>query len=165
MLECVTLCFVFRVFFCLMPMVLFHPFFVQAKKKATSKTESLTQEEPKASLLDLLNDTNQLKNDIKRDLAKNKKKTKKSQVPSSQKKTLRFGNMGIRISERKAEETLKDVPDSEKKEMSKQGVLNLGKSSPSKKQLKSVHRKPSAKKVSKSSKKEKSKREEKNEFL
>ena len=161
MLKCVILCFVFRFVFCFLFLFFFHPFFVQAKKKPISETESLDQEEPKVSLNDLLNDTNQLKNDIKRDLAKKKQKAKKTTAPSSQQKMVRFGNMGVRISERKAEETLKDVPESGKRGVSKEGsFLNLRRSKKSKEKLRSAHQRSSTKSVSKASKEEKPKLEE-----
>ena len=57
------------------------------------------------SLMELLNDTDKLKNEIKRDLAEQEEQPLKSS--SSKKKMIQFGNMKLSISERKEEELKK----------------------------------------------------------
>jgi len=84
-------------------------------KKKLLKKSSLSYEN-ELSLMDLLNDTDRLKNEIKRDLAKKKKKTKRT--VSSKKKVVQFGTMKVSISERK-EEDLKPINSSKKNESSK----------------------------------------------
>ena len=102
----------FRLFLFLSLFFCFIPFSGQAKKTKIKKkvfNENKLELEKSVSLMELLNDTDQLKNEIKRDLAE--KENQRS--PSSKKKMVQFGNMKISISERKESEELKSAKQNE----------------------------------------------------
>jgi len=73
------------------------------KKQLFKKQELET--EKSISLMELLDDTDRLKNEIKRDLAqKEEEKKNRAKSPQSKKQILQFGNIQLSISERKEEE-------------------------------------------------------------
>ena len=78
----------------------------QIKKKVLNKSNQSADRS--LSLIELLNDTGQLKNEIKRDLAKGEEQKKLKRVLTSKKKVVQFGNMKVSISEREEEELKKN---------------------------------------------------------
>lgn len=78
-------------------------------KKQFFKKQEL-EIEKSISLMELLDDTDRLKNEIKRDLAqkdlaqKEEEKKNRAKSPKSKKQILQFGNIQLSISERKEEE-------------------------------------------------------------
>ena len=88
----------------------------QIKKKVLNKSNQAVDKNP--SLMELLNDTDRLKNEIKKDLAKREKLKNLKRVLSSKKQVVQFGNMKISISKREEEE-LKKINSSKKNSNSK----------------------------------------------
>ena len=89
-----------------------------AKKKSSNKADSATQlsdealeleyeegEDFQPSLLESLNNSNQLKSNIKREIAVKAPKKISKKAP---KKLIQFGVMSLKISDRKEEETLEE---------------------------------------------------------
>ena len=75
------------------------------KKKVLNKKKLEVDES--VSLMELLNDTDQLKNEIKRDLAKGDEEEIPVRLPTSKQKRIEFGNMYLGISERQEEDLQK----------------------------------------------------------
>ena len=118
---------------------LFIPFLAQTKDKKM-KTQALNKEQLEikgagGSLMELLNDTDRLKNELKRDLAEEEGQEQAVKLPESEKKMIQFGNMKLSISKRKEEEL---TSPSQKKASSSQKKV-----SPSKKKTSSSQKKAS----------------------